>query len=59
MKVQVTFKTPDALDYAIEDCSESEQKAIRKVADKFIEYDEYVVVEIDTVAGTCVVVPVR
>lgn len=59
MKFTVTFKTPDALDYAIEDLSEDEQEEAKETARKFIEYGEYAVIEFDTETQTATVVPVK
>lgn len=59
MKFKVTFKTPDAVDYAIEDLSEDEREEAKETARKFIEYDEYVVIEFDTETKTATVLPVR
>lgn len=59
MKFKVTFKTPDAVDYAIEDLSEDEQAEAKETARKFVEYGEYVVVEFDTETQTATVLPTR
>ena len=58
MIVRLTFKTPDVLYDAIchDEYSEREQNKIRKLAERFIEYDEYLYVELDTDKGTCTVV---
>ena len=74
MKFRMTFKTPDAVDYAVEDALESIDKdidpiklddvkdeieaSIRKVAKKFVKYDECITIEFDTKEGTATVVPV-
>ncbi len=60
MKFRVTFKTPDALDYALDDFpyDESREEA-KEVAKQFIEYGEYITVEFDTEAKTATVVPLR
>jgi len=57
MKIQVTFKSPDALGYALEDLSDEDKARAKKVASLFFEYDEYVTVELDLDEKTCVVVP--
>jgi hypothetical protein len=59
MKIRLTFKTPDVIDtvmteYPVEDIRDEVQAAIRK----WVRHDEYITVEIDTQAGTCVVMPV-
>ena len=65
MKINVTFKNPDALDYAIEDFKEShpdvadKESAIRKLARKYFEYGEYVTIQVDLDKGTATVLPVR
>lgn len=59
MKFTVTFKTPDAVDYAIEDLSEEEREEAKETARKFIEYGEYVRIEFDTETKTATVLPVR
>lgn len=73
MKFKVTLKDPDTLYDAItealegefKDLPDDEAEAAREVrrekvdlvAAKWFEYGEYLTVEIDTVAETCVVVP--
>lgn len=57
-KIKISFKTPDAMFYAEEDMSEEDKVKFEAIAKKFIEYGECLTVEIDTDAGTCVVVPV-
>lgn len=61
MKIQIHFKTPDALYYAIEgetqyveDEEEKEEikSEILSVCEKFIKYGECVTIEIDTKTGT-------
>lgn len=71
MKIQVTFKTPDALfdaaqEYAFEKAessvtiayNEAFQEAREKLS-KFIRYEENITIEFDIEAGTAVVVPVK
>lgn len=76
MKIQVTMKTSDVLEYAVEeavrlkyDLDESSDLSDNDdafndridtlgVCEKWFRYKECVTVEIDTEAGTCVVVPV-
>lgn len=50
--VSICFKTPDALDYALEDVPEEERKAAEQVCSKFISYGECVTVDIDTETRT-------
>lgn len=58
MKVRLTFKSPDVVDYAIEDLSEEDKEIAKTVIKKFVKYDEYITVEIDTDLETCDVIPV-
>lgn len=59
MKIRISMKTPDCIDHAIseEEPSNTEEKAIRRIAKKFFRYDECVDLEIDTERETCIVVP--
>ena len=59
MKFTLSFKTPGVLDCAMEDMTDAERKiaAASGVIDKFIEYDEYVYIELDTVTKTAKVLP--
>jgi len=57
MKVRVTFKMPDVMEQAYEGLTQQEVNTVRRVAEKFIEYGEYVTVEFDTDKGTARVVP--
>ena len=60
MKFTVTFKTPDAVQYALEELpADVDWKEAQKVIDKYVEYNEYVRVEFDTSTGTAKVVPVK
>ena len=54
MKVTVTFKTPDAIDCALEgmDKKSTEYKKAKKLLDKYIEYEEYAYLEFDVDKGT-------
>ena len=54
MKVQVYFKTPDAVYYALEDVAEEDRPAAEAAMKKFVQYGEALTVEFDTEAGTCV-----
>ena len=44
------MKTPDALSDSISDAEleEEEEKAVRKIANQYFSYGEYVTIEIDT-----------
>lgn len=58
MKITLTFKQPDVLD-ALDDAIDNleERKRIKCIARKWVEYDEYLSVEIDTEKETCTVLP--
>lgn len=60
MKFQVSMKCPDALDRAISeniDPNDEDQnpEQIKDICDKWFECGECVTLEIDTDAGTCIV----
>ena len=55
MKIQLTFKTPDVL----EDLSEGDRGVAKAVIAKYVEYDEYVTIELDTETGEATVLPVE
>jgi hypothetical protein len=57
MKIIVTMKSPDALDAALMDLPLEHQDKARKAAEQWFDYGEYLSVEIDTVEGTCTVLP--
>lgn len=60
MKFQVTFKTPDAVQYALDELpADADWESAQKVLDKFVEYNEYVRIEFDTETNTATVLPVR
>jgi len=60
MKVQLTFKTPDVVDEAVKEIESQEEAAIvNNLACKWIDYGEYITVEIDTEKETCVVLPAK
>jgi hypothetical protein len=58
MKLKLSFKCPDVVDMALEDVPEDEQDAARAACKKWVEYDEYLHVEIDTETGECTPLPV-
>lgn len=47
MKVQVTFKTPDVLDYVLDDLDEDNQEILKRLAEKYIKWGELVTLEFD------------
>ena len=61
MKLRITFKSPDALYYAMQysdfHFSASEREELEKLCKRWIRYNEYITVEVDTEQETCVVVP--
>jgi hypothetical protein len=57
MKMVLTFKTPDVLDQ-LPDNDEDADK-IREIAKKYVEYGEYLSVEIDSDDGTITVLEVE
>ena len=58
MKTIVSFKTPDATYYATEGMTQEEKDKFQSVFDKYIEYDECIDVEFDTVTGEARVIPI-
>ena len=57
--MKVSFKTPDVLDYALEDIPEDDREAIKKKLAEWIEYGEYVTINFDLEKGTATVCTVR
>jgi hypothetical protein len=55
--VKITMKSPDCLYDATDDLSEEDTEKFNKIYDKWIEYGEYLTIEIDTEKETCIVVP--
>jgi hypothetical protein len=58
MKFTVSFKTPDALDWPLEEMPEEDREKAENFAAKWIEYGEEVNIEFDTVKKTATVLPV-
>ena len=57
MKVQLTFKTPDVFDTVnVESMTLQEQRDLEDLATRWIEWGEYLTVEIDIDKETCKVV---
>ena len=50
MKIRITMKTPDALNDSISDAEleEEDEEVVRKIANQYFSYGEYVTIEIDT-----------
>lgn len=47
MKICITFKNPDAVDYALEDIPREEREEVKEKLSKWITYNEYVTIEFD------------
>ncbi len=66
MIFRVTFKTPDAVEYAIKDIisdidsdeGEEQFAEAKEATEKWVKYGELVTVEFNTEAGTATVIPV-
>ena len=52
MKAILTFKNPDYMVDGLEDCSAPERSKFKKLCEKWLEYDEYIRIEIDTETKT-------
>ncbi len=52
MKVRMSFKTPDAVDRALEDLEAEDRDGAREVLSKFVQYGEYITIEVDLETGT-------
>lgn len=61
MKFTVTFKNPDAVDYAISDIAPTEKvaKEMKKATLPWVQWGEYITVEFDTESGEATVVPAK
>lgn len=60
MKIRLTFKTPDVVDESIQEIENQEEAVmVSNLARKWIQYGEYITVEIDTEKETCIVVPIQ
>jgi len=61
MKFIITAKNPDSIDYSIQEAAKenkvSEEK-LWKACDKWVEYKEYIRIEIDCLKGTATVLEV-
>ncbi len=58
-KIHITFKTPDAVRYALEDANlnQDEEDVILEKLSKWIKYEELVTIEFDLENGTATVIP--
>jgi len=58
LKIRTRFKTTDALEYALaEQCPSEERDVVEAACRRFIRHGECIEIEIDTEAGTAVVLP--
>ena len=55
MKVIVSFKTNDVLDPTLEDLEPKEQTMLKRVAGRYIEYEENINIEFDLETGEATV----
>ena len=58
MKITLTFKTPDVAEDAIEDLDQKQRVKAKAAIAKYVEYDEYVRIEIDIYTGNAKVLRV-
>ncbi len=60
MKIQLTFKTPDVIDYALENIEDkAEKEDITYELNKWIKYGEYAYLEYDTETKKMIVLPAK
>lgn len=66
MKLRITLKDPDGVYDSLDDggfnpreFESSDNDEIRDVFEKYVEFQEYVTIEMDTVTGVATVVPLR
>lgn len=66
MKLQITMKTPDALNHAISEAvlnglieDDEEELVVRSLIEQWFYNEEYVTLEIDTIKKTCVVLRIK
>jgi len=57
MKIRISFKTPDAVDYAIEHLDENVRNEIKEDLATWIKYGESIKIEFDTDEKTATVLP--
>ena len=59
MIIRLSFKTPDVVDYALEEIEDNDVKVeVEEACKKFVKYGEYLDVDINIETGTAVVIPV-
>lgn len=59
MKFSITFKTPDAIDYAVDEHGQEHEEEIKETARKFVRWGELITVEFDTETQSATVLPNR
>ena len=59
MKIRLTFKCPDVVDDAVRDLDDSIVYDVKRACEKWIEFGEYLTVEIDTNTGTCTAIEAK
>ena len=57
MKVRLHFKTPDVAEYALEDLDEDERYEAEAAIERYVEYGELAIIEIDSESGVARVLP--
>lgn len=55
MKFSVTFKTADALMYALQDLTQEDRERAEEFAEQFVKYGEQIDLDFDVLAGTVTV----
>ncbi|MHC4649006.1 MAG: hypothetical protein ACYTBJ_26425 [Planctomycetota bacterium] len=58
MKITVTFKTPDVLEYALEDVPEEDRDMVEDKCRRWVKHGEYVTIQIDIENDTATVIEV-
>ena len=58
MKIQLTFKTNDVADDALENLNDRDTAKAEKLIAKYVEYGEYATIELDLETGAATVIPV-
>jgi hypothetical protein len=58
MKLKVLFKTPDVVDYALEDLNGDDYNKAKELMKRYIKYGELITIEFDTEEHTAKVVEV-
>lgn len=56
MKIRIPFKNPDAIDHALAGLDPEERNEVNELLHNWVDYGEYITIEIDTVLQTAMVV---